>query len=99
MHFLRKAITTFAALVPLSLAAHSDHQHAPPAPPASQPTNAQVLAPGYSPLTYAAPAPGTYSLPFLFKAADGEVLREDGRKSRLHYVLGDRVTVLAFMYT
>lgn len=99
MHFLRKAITTFAALVPLSLAAHSDHQHAPPAPPASQPTNAQVLAPGYSPLTYAAPAPGTYSLPFLFKAADGEVLREDGRKSRLHDVLGDRVTVLGFMYT
>ena len=99
MHFLSKALTTLLALGPIGLAAHSNHEHAPPAPVVSEPTKEQVLAPGYRPLTYAAPAPGTYTLPVLFDAADGEILREDGRKSRLHDVLGERVTVLGFMYT
>lgn len=45
------------------------------------------------------PAPGSYTLPRLQKAPDGEVLATDGRPRRLHAVLAGRLTVLSFMYT
>lgn len=45
------------------------------------------------------PAPGSYVLPRLQKAPDGEVLDTDGRPRRLHGVLAGRLTVLSFMYT
>jgi cytochrome oxidase Cu insertion factor (SCO1/SenC/PrrC family) len=45
------------------------------------------------------PAPGTYRLPRLFKAPDGEVVDSDGRAHRLHALLAGRLSVLSFMYT
>lgn len=42
--------------------------------------------------------PGSYTLPALFPAADGVVLRSDGRPSTLHAELGGRVALLAFIY-
>ena len=57
-----------------------------------------VLAPGYRPLAYAAPEPGSYQLPSLGQAGDGEVLDVRGSQLRLAELLGDRVTLLAFMY-
>jgi cytochrome c peroxidase len=70
-------------------AANVEHHHAPPA----------ALAPGYSRLAFAPPTPGTYELPPLRRAADGDVLDEAGRAHRLHDYFGDRVVVLAFIYT
>lgn len=45
------------------------------------------------------PAPGTYRLPRIQKAPDGEVLASDGRAYRLHRLLAGRLNVLSFMYT
>jgi cytochrome c peroxidase len=43
--------------------------------------------------------PGTYGLPPLGLAADGALLDTDGRSLRLYDLLGDRLTVLSFIYT
>jgi cytochrome oxidase Cu insertion factor (SCO1/SenC/PrrC family) len=45
------------------------------------------------------PAPGSYTLPRLQRAPDGEVLNSDGRTHRLHALLAGRLTVLSFMYS
>ncbi|MEM9387760.1 MAG: SCO family protein [Pseudomonadota bacterium] len=58
-----------------------------------------MQAPGYGKLAFDAPAPGSYRLPALGPAADGHVLRSDGSPARLHELMGDRLTVLSFIYT
>jgi len=45
------------------------------------------------------PVPGTYALPVLKMAADGEVLDSAGRKLRLEQLTHGRITVLSFIYT
>lgn len=45
------------------------------------------------------PAPGTYELPRLFTAPDGEVLTPDGRRWRLGQLLTGRLSVVSFIYT
>jgi cytochrome oxidase Cu insertion factor (SCO1/SenC/PrrC family) len=45
------------------------------------------------------PAPGSYHLPRLFAAPDGEVLAPDGRRWRLAEVLSGRLSVVSFIYT
>jgi cytochrome oxidase Cu insertion factor (SCO1/SenC/PrrC family) len=59
----------------------------------------QVLAPGYSALTFPAPEVGSYSLPALGKAADGELLDSAGRPATLHTLYDDKTIVLSFIYT
>jgi cytochrome c peroxidase len=58
-----------------------------------------VLAPGWEPLKFAPPEPGSYELPPLGDAADGAVLDTDGRRRRLFDFLGDKIAVLSFVYT
>jgi cytochrome c peroxidase len=58
----------------------------------------QVLAPGYGPLQFEPPEPGSYSLPALGAAADGEVLAVDGSATTLHRALGEGVAMLSFVY-
>jgi cytochrome oxidase Cu insertion factor (SCO1/SenC/PrrC family) len=48
---------------------------------------------------YETPAPGSYSLPVIKRAADGPALDSNGRSVRLHDVTHGRVTVLSFIYT
>jgi len=60
--------------------------------------NAVPLAPGYGPLGFEAPAPGTYDLPPLGEAADGQLLASDGSSTTLHEVLGGKVAILSLMY-
>lgn len=60
----------------------------------------QVLAPGWSgELTYPPPEPGTYVLPKIKRAGDGEVLLDDGRAARLSDYMGDKHVLLSFVYT
>lgn len=59
----------------------------------------QVLAPGYSELEYEAPAPGSYRLPPLKPAGDGEVLLSSGERAQLSDLLGDKVVILSFIYS
>lgn len=56
-------------------------------------------APGYGALGYQPPPPGSYRLPPLGEAGDGEVLDEGGRTRRLHELFGGRVVVLSFIYS
>lgn len=54
---------------------------------------------GYEPLPYALPKPGTYELPSLGLAADGEVLTSKGVSESLHKLFGSGNTLLAFIYS
>jgi len=57
-----------------------------------------LLAPGYGPLGFEVPTPGSYELPPLGDAADGSVLTIDGTPAKLHDLLGGRVAILSMMY-
>ncbi len=63
----------------------------------------QILAPGYGDLRFTAPIPGTYKLPILGQASDGNVLDSEGRATTLHRLLSDvnhpgKVVLLSFIY-
>lgn len=60
---------------------------------------AAVLAPGYAQLEFPAPVAGSYELPRLWAAADGNILRSNGAGERLHEQLGDKAVILSFIYT
>ncbi len=59
----------------------------------------QVLAPGYSALSFPAPEAGSYLLPSLGHAADGELLDSSGAPVTLHALYADKIVVLSFIYT
>ncbi len=59
----------------------------------------QVLAPGYSALEFSAPVFGSYSLPSLGKAADGNLIDSSGKPATLHDLYTDKTIVLSFIYT
>lgn len=59
----------------------------------------QVLAPGYGALSFSPPEPGTYQLPPLGFAADGDVLDNEGKAIRLHSLMGDKTVLLSFIYS
>ncbi|MGI9233866.1 MAG: SCO family protein [Woeseiaceae bacterium] len=59
----------------------------------------QVLAPGYSALSFPAPAAGSYSLPSLGEAADGALLDSRGAPATLHGLYNDKTVILSFVYT
>ena len=62
-------------------------------------TRPQIRAPGWGELNYVAPAPGTYLLPVIKIATDGQVLRSDNSAARLFDLMGDRLVLLSFIYT
>lgn len=56
------------------------------------------LAPGYRPLPFPAPKQGSYVLPRLGLAADGQVLDSDGKPLNLRGLYGDKLVLLSFVY-
>ena len=58
-----------------------------------------ILAPGYSPLEFAPPEPGSYRLPPMGLAADGDILLSSGKAATLHSLLGDKPVLLSFIFT
>jgi cytochrome c peroxidase len=71
-----------------------------PQPPHHEPAaTPQVLAPGYSALSFPAPEAGSYLLPSLGNAADGELLDSTGAAATLHALYTDKIIVLSFIYT
>lgn len=61
---------------------------------------AQVeLAPGYSPLSFEIPKAGSYALPVIGSAADGEVLTTADQTRQLFELMGDKITLLSFIYS
>ena len=93
---LAAAFGALASDTAASSAAASSGTASPPTVPADTST---VLAPGYFDLEYPAPTPGTYALPPLRTAADGELLDERGAARHLYDYLGDKVVLLSFIYT
>ena len=87
------------ALVILGLLAWAPLPAAPP-DQAENPAKGQTpLAPGYKPLPFASPEPGSYTLPILGDAADGKVLNTDGVSLDLHDLYGDKIVLLSFIYS
>jgi cytochrome c peroxidase len=60
---------------------------------------APLVAPGYGDLGYELPAVGSYALPPLGHATDGEVLDVDGKPRWLYDLYGDSYVLLAFIYS
>lgn len=58
-----------------------------------------MLAPGYTALEFDPPAAGSYALPPMGSAADGPVLDVHGQQHALKDFLGEKITVLSFIYT
>jgi len=58
-----------------------------------------AVAPRTADFDYEVPAPGTYTLPVIKPAADGELLDTNGKPLRLHELTRNRITVLSFIYT
>lgn len=56
------------------------------------------LAPGYTALPFQPAKPGSYSLPVIGPAANGEVLTSDNQPKRLHDLMGDKLVLLSFIY-
>ncbi|MGY6274138.1 cytochrome c peroxidase [Methylomonas sp. MgM2] len=65
---------------------------------AVQAQDTKPLAPGYSALPFEQTKPGSYALPPIGPAADGEILTSDNRPKRLHDLMGDKVVLLSFIY-
>lgn len=85
---VRTVLLALLGCCAVSIAA-APHEHAPPV----------VLAPGYEELEFEPPAAGSYQLPPMGAAADGSVLDTAGVPGRLHDYLGDKATVLSFIFT
>lgn len=64
-----------------------------PTPDALEP-----LAPGYQPLTFQPPEPGSFVLPDLGPAADGSLIESTGARVNLHDLLRDKITLISFIY-
>ncbi|MCK5831169.1 MAG: SCO family protein [Methylococcales bacterium] len=58
-----------------------------------------IPAPGYSPLNFSAPEPGSYVLSPLGQAANGLVLTTENTKIELHDLMGDKIVLLSFIYS
>lgn len=59
----------------------------------------QTLAPGYGPLQFAAPPAGSYRLPVIETAADGDILSSNNQSTTLHQLMGDKIVLLSFIYS
>ena len=61
--------------------------------------NNEVLAPGYAALNFDAPTPGSYQLPVIAKANDGNVIDSHGNRYTLSDLYQDKIVLLSFIYT
>jgi cytochrome c peroxidase len=57
-----------------------------------------ALAPGYNALPFPPPTPGSYALPAMGSAVDGNVLDTDNKTLHLHDLFGDKLVLLGFIY-
>ncbi|MEI6544871.1 MAG: SCO family protein, partial [Methylococcales bacterium] len=56
------------------------------------------LALGYSELPFKSAAPGSYRLPVIGPAADGDVLTSENQPKQLHQLMGSKIVLLSFIY-
>ena len=58
-----------------------------------------VLAPGYGDLEFELAAPGSYTLPVLWQAADSRLVDSKGDLLTLYDLISDKFTLFSFIYT
>ncbi|MCQ8116301.1 cytochrome c peroxidase [Methylomonas rosea] len=56
------------------------------------------LAPGYTELPFKPAKPGSYTLPIITQAANGEVITSNNQPKQLHILMGDKIVILSFIY-
>ena len=56
------------------------------------------LAPGWGKLSFTAPEAGSYELPVIDTAADGQVVNSFGKPVSLSSLMGQKITLLSFIY-
>ena len=61
--------------------------------------NNQVLAPGWTKLSFEAPQPGSYTLASYQAATNGSVIDSNGTSLDLHEIFDDKIVLLNFMYS
>ena len=88
-------IAVIAVLVALSWQYATTH----PLNHESSVAKAEILAPGWGTLDFTPPEVGTYELPRIKKAGDGEILLSDGSEARIADHIGDKAVLLSFIYT
>ncbi len=66
---------------------------------ASAAVQIQLRAPGWGELSYQPPAPGSYALPAIKTATDGEVLNSDSSPARLFDLMSEKFVLLSFIFT
>lgn len=66
--------------------------------PLSQAQETKPLAPGYTALPFQPAKPGSYTLPIITQAANGEVLTSNNQSKHLHDLMGDKLVLLSFIY-
>ena len=65
---------------------------------AIQAQESKPLAPGYAALPFQPAKPGSYTLPIIGPAADGEILTSESKSKHLHELMGDKLVLLSFIY-
>lgn len=95
-HFLLVYIMNTFQLYLAGLASLVALLHVQPAEPETGPSPLLRRSPWRD---YETPKPGTYTLPVVKQAADGEVLDSKGRVHRMAELTQGRVTVMSFIYT
>lgn len=58
-----------------------------------------VLAPGWTKLSFEAPAPASYTLASYHPASNGSVIDSNGTSLELHEIFDDKIVLLNFMYS
>lgn len=86
----RLSLLFFASLLSLATVSQATY--------ADENTKEVFLAPGWGKLTFEAPAAGTYKLPTIMPAANGEVLNATGESLKLHSLMEGKISVLSFIY-
>ena len=71
----------------------------PDAPAAQQPRSLTTLFPRTQEFDFEAPVPGTYDIPVLKEAGDGDVIDHAGRPSSLFEEFEGKISLLSFIYT
>ncbi len=59
----------------------------------------ESLAPGYGKLSFELPQAGSYTLPDIGVAGNGDILTASGQSVQLHDLMGDKVVLLSFIYS
>lgn len=96
LHFV---VLIFSLFVLMACNSDQNKEASAPIEVVSHENSVLIPAAGWGNMKFPPPQPGTYALPPIGKAADGNVLTDEGLAKRLSDFYGDKVVILSFIYT